>query len=1011
MDRHVRLLGLLCRVGGVPLAKQKQKTTYSVSENAEGILKCFEVDITQDQPHVHPTQICSTCYKAVNYALSKSEYTRCGGGCAEPSSWLPHDHVHEDGTTVCRVCTTIEQAAKGGRPAKKKRTTKPPARTAAAVTSTCTSTHTGTHQTRSQTTGINSESQSTCLQKLYDVATPSYAANKSLSTDGFIGCQAILQCTLCSNVLERAVEADCCRKSFCSACVWEWLASDTTCPGCNAQLSVSNLSTPNPILQGCLAELVVRCDNYAGALIGCPATVPLAQLASHVQNCENTGKQTVGPSTAVSDVLTASPSKLRGNVSDSLTSHLVKSKADAGVLQLRSRGPSQTWQRTTVAAVPSNNASARTVRRRCAELEKTSQRVAGSFAGAVVQQAATLSRLKEEERKAVLIEAGVMPKTPGTGTTLALKANLHMPWNQLRKLKVWLKDFGLYLESERVMRKQLDDLLPFTIVAEKTPFVAASGSVELHAMVTIPDLVGTVHHYLNQLEATDQLHWHDGAIPKDEVWVKIGGDHGGESFKMSFQIVNVQQCNALRHIIPFIIFAAKDTAANLCTALQPFVSEVEKLASTTWRNRSVRVLLFGDYELQTTLYGLSGSSGTHPCLHCTAMRKEIQLPGCSGAPRSLDLLCTDNAAFVGAGAKLADAKKHNNCIRPPILPVSLDNVIIPVLHLDLGIFAWIFDAMTKDCQMLDVALASSSTAVGTDSRAYTVTTEMHESLRQKQLDLQNERTAADSLQEQLEWLAIHASNLTAPQLEAATAGIQAKQHTATSTISSLQDEVKALSDQLQSRSILHGPCEASLDRTLQEYNICRQRYHGGAFIGNHIHHALQPPVVAALSNAPLIVASTTERAAPPSVLDQARVVAKRYNDLLTQFSHCRRRYSSCATMSAEDIQLFESDCATFLSTARQEVVTRKLGHVTPKLHLLECHLPDALARFRVGLGLLAEQGGESIHAEFNDLRKRHGGVVNDVDKLRTVLKAHLSSTLPQHAKLVPQRAKRKRKAN
>ena len=34
------------------------------------------------------------------------------------------------------------------------------------------------------------------------------------------------------------------------------------------------------------------------------------------------------------------------------------------------------------------------------------------------------------------------------------------------------------------------------------------------------------------------LMWHDGGIPADEVWIKIGGDKGGSSFKMNFQIVN-----------------------------------------------------------------------------------------------------------------------------------------------------------------------------------------------------------------------------------------------------------------------------------------------------------------------------------------------------------------------------------------------------------------------------------------------------------------------------------------
>ena len=90
--------------------------------------------------------------------------------------------------------------------------------------------------------------------------------------------------------------------------------------------------------------------------------MPLSQLRPHVQTCNNTQTHTVTKATQVGDILNASPTKLRGSISDVLTGHLVKTKADNGMLELRGRGPSQTWKRTTV-AVPSQDASARTVRR------------------------------------------------------------------------------------------------------------------------------------------------------------------------------------------------------------------------------------------------------------------------------------------------------------------------------------------------------------------------------------------------------------------------------------------------------------------------------------------------------------------------------------------------------------------------------------------------------------------------------------------------------------------------
>ena len=49
------------------------------------------------------------------------------------------------------------------------------------------------------------------------------------------------------------------------------------------------------------------------------------------------------------------------------------------------------------------------------------------------------------------------------------------------------------------------------------------------------------------------LYWHDGRIPSDEVWLKIGGDKGGGMFKMAVQIVNVRNPNAPKNTCVFSI--------------------------------------------------------------------------------------------------------------------------------------------------------------------------------------------------------------------------------------------------------------------------------------------------------------------------------------------------------------------------------------------------------------------------------------------------------------------------
>ena len=71
---------------------------------------------------------------------------------------------------------------------------------------------------------------------------------------------------------------------------------------------------------------------------------------------------------------------------------------------------------------------------------------------------------------------------------------------------------------------------------------------------------------------------------------------------------------------------------------------------------------------------------------------------------------------------------------------------------------------------------------------------------------------------------------------------------------------------------LKGPCSSAIEPVLQQYKIERQVYHGGAFIGNHVHRAIKPAVVTAIcrSHIPVI----EDRCA--SLLPAANRIASRY---------------------------------------------------------------------------------------------------------------------------------------
>ena len=81
---------------------------------------------------------------------------------------------------------------------------------------------------------------------------------------------------------------------------------------------------------------------------------------------------------------------------------------------------------------------------------------------------------------------------------------------------------------------------------------------------------------------TNRLTWHDGVIPPDEIWVKIGGDKGGNSMKTS----SITQCfkTQLRaNTCIFSVFEAKDISTNLHVALDRYEDQIKHLQSTLWR--------------------------------------------------------------------------------------------------------------------------------------------------------------------------------------------------------------------------------------------------------------------------------------------------------------------------------------------------------------------------------------------------------------------------------------------
>ena len=261
----------------------------------------------------------------------------------------------------------------------------------------------------------------------------------------------------------------------------------------------------------------------------------------------------------------------------------------------------------------SDKVSTRTIQRRNQLTASVIEAVSGSGNEAVTAQtSAFIKSFPEDQRKKIVGDLKTFTTIPPIHVA-ALKSSLNIPWNTMQEISRWLRTFDVKLASEKTSRCVAKTWVGPGLIVESAPLTTrVPGNkelvMELRPWGYMYNLVGHVLHRLNELDTEGMLFDHP-FIPSDEIQVKIGGDHGDTSFKLSYQIANVQNPNSIENTVVFSIFEAKDTRANLKSCLARFKAQVTMLGKTKWRNKRLRVFMFGDYEFLCTMYGLSGPNG------------------------------------------------------------------------------------------------------------------------------------------------------------------------------------------------------------------------------------------------------------------------------------------------------------------------------------------------------------------------------------------------------------------
>ena len=79
------------------------------------------------------------------------------------------------------------------------------------------------------------------------------------------------------------------------------------------------------------------------------------------------------------------------------------------------------------------------------------------------------------------------------------------------------------------------------------------------------------------------------------------------------------------------------------------------------------------------------------------------------------------------------------------------------------------------------------------------------------------------------------------------------------------------------------------------------------------------------------------------------------------------------------------------------------GTFPPKLHMLEDHAIDFVCKWKLGFGVYGEQGGESIHNEFNNLRNIYCRMQPSTRRLESMLHEHYRRVHPNSKSIKDQK--------
>ena len=115
--------------------------------------------------------------------------------------------------------------------------------------------------------------------------------------------------------------------------------------------------------------------------------------------------------------------------------------------------------------------------------------------------------------------------------------------------------------------------------------------------------------------------------------------------------------------------------------------QLQELSNQQWDGKKIVLFMFGNYDFQSKLYGISGAQCLYPCLSCMVPRAHKPTPCRKLSLCARWLQCKEDfRRFLKYRHGLnKNVSRYHNCLHLPLLHVEQEHCAPPYPHILLGI--------------------------------------------------------------------------------------------------------------------------------------------------------------------------------------------------------------------------------------------------------------------------------------------------------------------------------------